>query len=102
MAAKKATKKAAKKTTKKAAKKAAKREINPREHALVPTHEILAEEEIQTFFDQYDIQPTNLPTIYIKDAALEGLEPKIGDIIKITRKSLTSGTSVFYRRVAYE
>ncbi len=107
----KTTPKKSAKTTKKAvkvAKKAAKKvkeptfEFNIQDHALVPKHEILSEEEIPAFFETYDVQPTNLPTIYIHDAALKGLNAKIGDIIRITRSSHTAGTSIFYRRVAYE
>ncbi len=104
----KSTKTAAKKAVKVAKKATAKKtkepefEFNIQDHDLVPKHEILSEEDIQTFFERYDLQPTSLPTIYIHDAALKGLNPKIGDIIKISRSSHTAGSSVFYRRVAYE
>lgn len=106
--AKKTTKKAAKKAVKVSKKKTTKKKASAeplfdvQTHVLVPKHEILSEEEIQAFFEQYDLQPTSLPTIYINDAAIKSLSPKIGDIIKITRTSHTAGTSVFYRRVAYE
>lgn len=99
------TKKNSKKSTKqskKSSKKSEKREFNPRAHELVPKHEILGEEETEQLYERYDIDPTNLPTILGSDAALKGLDVKLGDVIKITRKSATAGTSTFYRRVAYE
>ncbi|MDO8660975.1 MAG: DNA-directed RNA polymerase subunit RpoH/Rpb5 C-terminal domain-containing protein, partial [Candidatus Woesearchaeota archaeon] len=40
-----------------------------------------------------------LPRILAKDPALEGLDAKEGDLIKITRKSMTAGEALFYRRV---
>jgi len=99
-AAKKAVKVAKKATTTKAKEPEFVFDIHA--HSLVPKHEVLSEEQIVAFFEKYDLQPTNLPTIYIQDAALKGLGAKIGDIIKITRNSLTAGESIFYRRVAYE
>ena len=99
----KAKKPSAKKTSStKSAKKEETREFNPREHRIVPEHEVMDEKEVETLFERYDIDPTNLPVILASDAALSGLEIKMGDVIKITRPSLTAGTAIFYRRVAYE
>jgi DNA-directed RNA polymerase subunit H len=38
----------------------------------------------------------------VKDKGLEGLDARPGDIIRITRKSQTSGESVYYRYVVEE
>ena len=89
----------AKKNSKKSTQK---REFNPREHTLVPTHEVMDEDEIEQLYERYDIDPTNLPTIFGSDAALKGLDVELGDVIKITRTSPTAGTTTFYRRVSYE
>ena len=40
-----------------------------------------------------------LPKILLTDPALENQDAKIGDVIKITRKSQTAGYSTYYRIV---
>ena len=97
-----AKKNSSKKSTKKSTKEAQKKEFTPREHRLVPSHEVMSEEEVDTLFEKYDIDPTNLPVILASDAALKGLNAQLGDVIKIKRASPTAGSTVFYRRVAYE
>ena len=79
-----------------------KKEFMPQEHSLVPKHEVLDEKGVEQLLEKYDIDPTNLPTILGTDAALKGLGAVRGDIIKISRKSPTAGSTVFYRRVSYE
>jgi DNA-directed RNA polymerase subunit H len=69
---------------------------------MVPRHEILSQEEVETLFTTYHVSPQNLPIILVGDAALAGLDAKMGDIVRITRSSPTAGTAVYYRRVAYE
>jgi len=76
--------------------------VNPSEHYLVPRHEILSQEEVETLFTMYNVSPQNLPLIFIGDAAIQHLAPKMGDIVRITRASPTAGTAVYYRRVSYE
>ena len=76
--------------------------FNPSEHNLVPKHEVLSQEETEKLFTSYHVSPQSLPVMFMNDAALKGLTPKMGDIIKITRNSPTAGQAVFYRRVAYE
>jgi len=48
---------------------------------------------------KYYTKPSQLPYIMISDKALEDLDVRPGDIIKITRKSPTAGESVYYRYV---
>ncbi len=76
--------------------------IDISKHVLVPKHEILTPEEVETVFSQFHVQPQHLPVIFINDPALQTLGPKMGDIVRVTRASPTAGTAIFYRRVAYE
>ena len=71
-------------------------------HVLVPKHERLSKKDAEKLLEQYNIAFHQLPQILVTDAALEGLEAQPGDVIKITRKSPTSGTSVYYRGVISE
>lgn len=67
-------------------------------HFLVPTHEILDEARGQAVLMKYGVDRSKLPKISKKDPALpDGV--KVGDIVKITRKSKTAGTSLYYRVV---
>jgi len=54
-----------------------------------------AEEVLQ----QFNCKATELPLIFVDDPAIIGLGVKPGDMIKITRKSGTSGESLYYRYV---
>ena len=68
-------------------------------HVLVPKHEKLTEEEKLKLNEKFSIEFTDLPRISIKDPALKDLDVQEGDVIKITRKSQTAGTTHFYRGV---
>jgi DNA-directed RNA polymerase subunit H len=48
---------------------------------------------------KYNARPSQLPYIMTGDKAIEDLDVRPGDIIKITRKSPTAGESVYYRYV---
>ena len=76
--------------------------FKPQEHMLVPKHEVLDQAQVEQLFVDFKVSPQNLPVIFISDPALLSMEVKMGDIIKISRKSATAGTATFYRRVAYE
>ena len=68
-------------------------------HFLVPKHEILSAEGISELLQRMNIKVENLPKIATNDPAIQHLNPKLGDVIKITRKSATAGTSYYYRLV---
>jgi DNA-directed RNA polymerase subunit H len=68
-------------------------------HVYQPKHEILPKDEAGEILKKYNAKPSQLPYIMISDKALEDLEVRPGDIIKITRKSPTAGESVYYRYV---
>ncbi len=69
-------------------------------HELVPKHSKLSERETKELFEKYSIELLNLPRIFKNDPAIQELDIKEGDIVKISRKSPTAGETVFYRRVA--
>ena len=68
-------------------------------HRLVPKHELLSDDQKQHLLEQYNIVLAALPEIDNKDPAVMKCKAKIDDVIRITRKSLTAGTTIFYRRV---
>ena len=68
-------------------------------HVYVPKHEIMTKKEAEEVLEKYHCNATELPLIFVNDPAIVGLGVKPGDMIKITRKSGTSGTSMYYRYV---
>ena len=69
------------------------------DHIYVPKHEIIPKAEAEQVLKEYNCNATELPLIFVTDPAIIGLGVKPGDMIKITRKSGTSGTSLYYRYV---
>ncbi len=69
------------------------------DHIYVPKHEIISKQEAEKVLEKYNCNPTELPLIFVTDPAILGLGVKPGDMIKITRKSPTAGTSLYYRYV---
>ena len=69
------------------------------EHALVPKHEILTEEEKKQLLSQFKVQPYQLPQIKASDPAVKAIGAKPGDILRIIRKSPTAGEHSAYRYV---
>ncbi len=76
--------------------------FDPLSHILSPTYEILSEDRRGEVLRTYRIKPYNLPKILITDPAMKATGAKIGDIIKITRKTETAGTTISYRLVVSE
>ncbi|MBI3036940.1 DNA-directed RNA polymerase subunit H [Candidatus Woesearchaeota archaeon] len=75
------------------------KKIDVRKHLLVPRHEKLSEKEKDEVLKSYSATTDDFPRILKRDAALQGINVKFGDMIKITRRSLTAGQTVFYRVV---
>ena len=69
------------------------------EHELVPKHEILEEEELNLVLQKYGIDKDNLPKIKSSDAIAKAIGAKRGNVLKITRRSVTAGESTYYRLV---
>ncbi|MCX6706872.1 MAG: DNA-directed RNA polymerase subunit H [Candidatus Woesearchaeota archaeon] len=80
----------------------AKSNIDVSKHALVPKHSKLSEKEKKELLEKYNSSVREFPKILKKDPAISHLDVSHGDMIKITRKSYTSGESVFYRAVLDE
>jgi len=76
-----------------------KKTANYNDHILVPKHVKLSETEKKKLLENLKVSLTELPIITADDPAISSLKVERNDIIKIIRKSLTSGESVFYRRV---
>ena len=71
--------------------------INIVEHRDVPKHEVVTEEEKKELLVKYYINESNLPNILRDDpmAVYLGLTP--GEVVRILRPSITSGTYISYR-----
>jgi len=69
------------------------------DHEMVPKHEILPESKVNDLLSKYRIKPHQLPWIKVSDPAVRTIGAKPGDVLKITRKSLTAGESIAYRYV---
>lgn len=68
-------------------------------HLLIPTHIKLSEKEKAMLFERYKITEKEMPGILKSDPAIQHLDAKEGDVIKIIRKSPTAGEYVYYRIV---
>ncbi|MHC1635869.1 MAG: DNA-directed RNA polymerase subunit H [Candidatus Methanospirareceae archaeon] len=69
------------------------------EHELVPKHEIMSEEEVKKLLDLYKINKEQLPKIKSSDPVIKEIGARVGDVVKITRRSRTAGKFLFYRYV---
>ncbi len=69
------------------------------DHVYVPKHEIMDKKDAEEILKKYNCNPTDMPLIFANDPAILGLGVKPGDMIKITRTSLTAGESLYYRYV---
>jgi len=69
-------------------------------HRLVPEHIILSDEEKKEVIKKYaGGDPYKLPYILASDPVVKAIGAKPGDVLKIIRKSPTSGIAVYYRLV---
>lgn len=71
-------------------------------HRFVPKHEILKDEEKKELLEKYNISLRQLPKIMAKDIIVKSISAKVGDVLKITRKSPTAKESIYYRVVVDE
>jgi DNA-directed RNA polymerase subunit H len=69
------------------------------DHDIVPKHELLSKKDAEELMREFHIRPYQLPYIVTSDPAVEALGAKMGDILRITRKSPTAGEVVVYRYV---
>ncbi|NOZ83167.1 MAG: DNA-directed RNA polymerase subunit H [Euryarchaeota archaeon] len=78
------------------------RVVDISKHELVPKHEVMSEEEAKELLERLNITKGQLPKILKSDPMVQKIKAKPGDIIKITRKSPTAGTTIYYRVVVNE
>ena len=69
------------------------------EHALVPRHEILTENQQNELLGKYKIKPYQMPQIKSTDPAVKAIGAKPGNVLRIIRKSSTAGEHIAYRYV---
>lgn len=70
-----------------------------KDHESVPEHILLSPEESEEVLRQYGIEAPQLPKIHVNDPASKEIGAKVGDIIRIVRRSPTARQSIFYRLV---
>jgi DNA-directed RNA polymerase subunit H len=75
------------------------KEIDITKHAMVPKHMVMGEKERGELLSSYGISPKQLPRILESDPVVKAVAAKVGDILKIVRKSATAGTVNYYRVV---
>jgi DNA-directed RNA polymerase subunit H len=68
-------------------------------HKLVPKHEILPPEEAKKLLEKYRVKLYQLPVIKASDIIAIAIGAKPGDVLKITRNSVTAGKYSSYRYV---
>jgi DNA-directed RNA polymerase subunit H len=66
---------------------------------MVPKHIVLTEEEKEEVLNRYKVSLRQLPKILITDPAIANRNPKVGDVVRIVRKSPTAEETVYYRVV---
>lgn len=75
------------------------KEIDITKHTLVSKHIILNEKEKEELLKTYGISTKHLPRISDSDPVVKAINAKIGDVLKIIRKSATAGVANYYRIV---
>lgn len=75
------------------------KEFDITKHDMVPKHDLLSEKERDEVLKKFGITLRQLPRIVDSDPMVKILNAKIGDVVKITRKSETAGEAEYYRVV---
>jgi len=69
------------------------------QHVYVPKHELLSKEEAEKLLQRLGVTADKLPYISPSDPMVKKLGARVGDIIKIIRRSETAGEAEYYRVV---
>jgi DNA-directed RNA polymerase subunit H len=70
-----------------------------KDHELVPEHVLLSPEEGEAVLRTYGIGAPQLPKIHVNDPVAKEIGAKVGEIIRVVRRSPTAKQSIFYRLV---
>ena len=73
--------------------------LNVLEHAMVPDHNIMSEEEVSELLSRYNITTEQLPKVFHDDPAVKSIGANVDDVIRIVRASHTAGRAEAYRLV---
>jgi DNA-directed RNA polymerase subunit H len=68
-------------------------------HFLIPKHELLTKEESSQILARFNSSPSQFPYIQATDSLAKEIGAKPGDFVRITRRSETAGSSIYYRYV---
>jgi len=68
-------------------------------HDMIPVHEVMSKQEQEELLGKLNATKEQLPKILDSDVALTDLKVRIGDIIRIKRKSPVAGETLYYRVV---
>jgi len=68
-------------------------------HQFVPKHELLSRKDAEQLMREFHIRPHQLPYVKASDPAARALGAKVGEILRIVRKSPTAGEVAVYRYV---
>ena len=68
-------------------------------HFLIPKHELLTKEESQQVLERFHSSPRQFPYILVTDPIAKEIGAKLGDLVRISRRSETAGSSTYYRYV---
>ncbi len=79
-------------------------EFNVLEHELVPEHHLLSEKEAEKILKDLRLTKDQLPKVRVSDPCIRALDAisgpvEEGMVVKIVRRSRTSGVSTSYRLV---
>lgn len=73
--------------------------FNVLNHEIVPHHEVVTDDELNTVLERYDIVKEQLPRIKNTDPAVKVVGAEVGQVVKVVRKSPTAGRFNAYRLV---